>query len=508
MAKCSHKLFGYNLECTRKVGYGGLYAEMIYNSKLLNDAAGFYPIEIDGLKGLGQCTERLHVLSGETYQWKIVAGKHTKVRIRTEFDRLLYSGEGASGTYVAKYNCSSVRFEVVSDEPITYISFMPADNYHGCRKDVLDAMKQLRPATIRVPGGCYAEARFDWKDGLLPVEEREAIPDDGLELLFSSHEKYDGHVLNVDDYAAICRYVGAEMEYTVGLRRGNPQDAADLVEYCNGGADTAYGALRIARGFEEPYQVKTWYVGNELAYDLTYEDAAERNDRFMLAMKKADPSISTVASTGNFENWDEEFLKRAKYIEQCATHYYMILSEPEWDMNYVLHAADTVLLDILRRAHVRSAGKPILFDEWNLRWGCLGDSASALFAATVMTMLIRHAEELNIVGASYFAMVNEGVIRVYPDHVCLAPDGEVLKRMALHAGGELELNEDRTYVKTVHDGFSYISIYNDSPDKERCLTGIEGTYEILRPNGIWMNITGGKGTLNSIPPASVAFIFS
>ena len=42
MAKCSPKLFGNNLECTRRVGYGGLYAEMIYNCRIQNDAAGFY----------------------------------------------------------------------------------------------------------------------------------------------------------------------------------------------------------------------------------------------------------------------------------------------------------------------------------------------------------------------------------------------------------------------------------------------------------------------------------
>ena len=36
MAICSNKLFGFNLECTRRVGYGGLYAEMIHNNRLMN----------------------------------------------------------------------------------------------------------------------------------------------------------------------------------------------------------------------------------------------------------------------------------------------------------------------------------------------------------------------------------------------------------------------------------------------------------------------------------------
>ena len=148
----------------------------------------------------------------------------------------------------------------------------------------------------------------------------------------------------------------------------------------------------------------------------------------------------------------------------------------------------------------------MLFDEWNTLWGSFGNSASALYAAVVMTLLIRHAEELNLAGASYFALVNEGAIRVYPDHVCLAPDGEVLKRMALHAGGELQPDEDKTIVKTVHEDFDYISVYNDSETLDKRLSDLEGAFEILTPNGVWIDIRSGEGKLSSIPPASVAFV--
>jgi len=58
MAICSPKLFGYNLECTRRVGYGGLYAEMVHNNKLLGDAKGFYPVAFNGLQGYGQCGKK------------------------------------------------------------------------------------------------------------------------------------------------------------------------------------------------------------------------------------------------------------------------------------------------------------------------------------------------------------------------------------------------------------------------------------------------------------------
>ena len=136
----------------------------------------------------------------------------------------------------------------------------------------------------------------------------------------------------------------------------------------------------------------------------------------------------------------------------------------------------------------------------------MGDAYSGLYAAGVITMLIKNAEKLNLDGASYFALVNEGIVRVYHDHVTLSPDGEILKRMVEHVGGELELCEDPSYVKTVHDGYSFISVLNKSATEEKQLTDIEGEYEIFTPNGENMNISKGNGSLSVIPPASVVFI--
>lgn len=509
MAICSHKLFGYNLEFTRRVGYSGLYAEMIHNGRLAENAEGFYPVEYNGLKGLGQCTERIHLLPGKTYGWKVIAGERIIVRLLTEFEEELCCTEGDTGQFTSRYHYGYARFEVVSDAPIRYLSLRPADAYHGCRKDVLDAMKELRPSAIRVPGGCYAE-RYNWKDGLVPLEERNPVTDGGLKLLFSASNGYDGYELNIDDYVAVCRYLNTEMEYTVRLTNNDPQDAADLVEYCNGTADTPYGKLRAERGHEEPYHIRTWYIGNEMGFLTTAEEAAKLNDQFVEKMRNVDPDIHTVVSTGNSEQWDEEFFKHVKFVDACAQHYYLIdylcAHMPDWNESFVFSAPEEIVLKHLERAAARSKGKKIRFDEWNIRWGCSGDSVSAIYAAGIMTMLINHAERLNLESASYFAIVNEGAIRVYPDHVRLAPDGEVLKRMVNHAGGEIEDTGDETCVRTIHEDYIYTSIYNKSVDEERRLAGIEGSYELLTPNGVWMDLTKGEGEFTVLPPASVVFI--
>ena len=508
MAKCSPKLFGNNLECTRRVGYGGLYAEMIYNCRIQNNAAGFYETELKGMNGLGQSQQWLHLQPGKTYEWNVVAGENVTVRVMPEFRRyVLFEGSGAKGSFTVEYNLPFARFEVYSDGPISYISLKPADHFHNCRRDVLDAIRELKPTTIRIPGGIFAE-KTDWKDGLQPIEERHPIDYDGKPILFCCHENYDSHELNIDDYAAICDYVGAEMEITARLTFSNAQDAADLVEYCNGDVTTPYGALRAARGHKEPYNVRTWYVGNEVTYvgGVGLDNAIRLNDEFTEAMRKVDPTIRTVASTGNAEDWDEVFLSKAKQVDMCAQHNYIRDNIPSWETEQLLSAAEEILYPLLKRQSVRAGGKPVLLDEWNMHWGWWGDCMSGLYAAAALTMMIRRAEELNLYGASYFALVNEGCIRAYTDHVLLAPDGEVLKRMAEHAGGEVEMNDDPTWVKTTHEGFDYISVYNPSATAEKALSGVEGDYELLVAGGVDFKITPGAGSLTKLPPLSVAFI--
>ena len=507
--KVSPKLFGYNLECTRRVGYGGLYAEMIQNGKLHAGTEGFYPVEWNGMKGWGQCSERIHLRAGHTYELCVLGGEKTRLRLLTEYGWLLFEAEGPRARFTSPFTIAHARFEAVSNGAIRYLSMQPADSFHGCRRDVLDAIRELRPATIRVPGGCFAE-RYRWKDGFLPVEERPVITDGGLKLLFSANNGYDGHELNVDDYAAICRCVNAEMEYTVRLNDNEPQDAADLVEYCNGGPQTRYGAMRIARGYAEPYNVKTWYIGNEIAWlqksDLRNADfACGVNDRFVKAMRSMDPTIRTVASTGNEPDWDVLFVKTAKEVDLCGHHYYLHDTHPDVDLGLAGRAANEITLPRLEKAREILGDRPMRFDEWNLRWGCFGSGGSALYAAGVLCMLIHNAQRLNLDGASYFALVNEGPIRVYPDHVALAPDGEVFKRMATHIGGTLLPGEDACSVTTEHDGYRYTTVYNASTETEKAIH-IAGCYEVLTPDGDNIQLRRNDGLLTSLPPATMAFI--
>lgn len=44
-------------------------------------------------------------------------------------------------------------------------------NTHGIRNDVVDALKKIKVASIRWPGGCFAD-EYHWKDGIGPRADR------------------------------------------------------------------------------------------------------------------------------------------------------------------------------------------------------------------------------------------------------------------------------------------------------------------------------------------------
>jgi alpha-N-arabinofuranosidase len=47
-------------------------------------------------------------------------------------------------------------------------------NEDGIRKDVLEALRDIRVPVIRWPGGCFAD-EYHWKDGIGPQEQRKRM---------------------------------------------------------------------------------------------------------------------------------------------------------------------------------------------------------------------------------------------------------------------------------------------------------------------------------------------
>jgi alpha-N-arabinofuranosidase len=511
----SPRLFGHNLEFTRRAVWQGLSAEMAANRTFAGAA------KVDGLPprwyaiteggrvvidkqvamaggqsirvavaaagksaGIGQMGEGIALQQAAAYKFRVwlraekelsVTVRFTDESLATAYHRQLLPAAGGAwtccrGTFSAPVTDRNVRWEITAESPgvfwIGAVSIQPADTFHGMRRDVVGLLKELGVGVLRYPGGCFAED-YKWQEGLLPVDERPPV---GKLSHLRDSDGYDFQEINIDDYLALCREIGAQPAITVRLGEGTPEEAAAWVEYCNGAAGTRWGKRRVQRGHPQPYAVKYWFLGNEIKENgkgesKNVEVYLRLADEFAAAMKKADPTIALIGSgayyfQGDAAQWDKPALaKIGRHFAQYSVHQYVpaagggddeltrVAMSPtaKW-RRMPEHASpawmrlDPVLprLQDLRRfldQHSPAGGRiGIAFDEWNVwdAWSRTPGAAEALFAASMLNMLCREAQPLGIDMACYFQPINEGAILVNAFSSRLAPVGQVFSLFKVH----------------------------------------------------------------------------
>ncbi|MFQ5593547.1 MAG: hypothetical protein ACE5HA_05310 [Anaerolineae bacterium] len=111
----------------------------------------------------------------------------------------------------------------------------------------VDASRQMGIALIRWPGGNNADT-YDWKLD---------------EIIKPGRRVHDPSLVNIAHLIQFTRDIGAEPIITVNFGTMTAQDAADLVEFLNGPADSTWGAQRAVMGFPDPLDVRFFEIGNE-----------------------------------------------------------------------------------------------------------------------------------------------------------------------------------------------------------------------------------------------------
>ncbi len=510
------KLFGLNMEITRRGFFGGLSAEMLNNRKLYageetpSGWEGSHMERVSDKPELSLCGSRFVILkNGEMHQTSEVislqAEKTYEARLwvkalspkaavtfgvagweqtfsifRDEkpFCMLSFTFSGCSrenGTFFVKTEGEAAVFE---------LSLMPTDHFHGMRRDVIEHLKRIAPTSLRFPGGCAAD-HFDWKESLKAPERR--IPTDGSSKWFLFRDSYEQDCLDIglNEFMMLCRELEAEPEFTVSLLLSDGEDARRLVEYCNGSADTEYGAKRQALGLD-PFGIRLWYIGNEAyffggPYQTSGKAAALRTNELTHAMKRVDPSILPVIGltyAEAFQPWNREFLAAidCPYVYVSYHDYIGILPDPS--QGHDGKATCEMLEDNFRDG--RSMGldfyKDDLFtgnfdrmrvcaDEWNYSWG--QDSSNALFFSNALQFhfLAGSYEKYHIERADFFMPVNEGMITVHGTECRLESSGELFALLAPHKGGNVipcpADTQNLDILCTSHpDGHLYLSIIN------------------------------------------------
>ena len=132
----------------------------------------------------------------------------------------------------------------------------PTADDMGFRRDVLDMVKELKVPIVRYPGGNFVSG-YNWEDGTGDKSKRPKK----MELAWFSTETNE---VGIDEFQEWAKRAGSEVMMAVNLGTRGADEARNLVEYCNSETDTYYANKRRQNGFEKPFGIKTWCLGNEM----------------------------------------------------------------------------------------------------------------------------------------------------------------------------------------------------------------------------------------------------
>jgi alpha-N-arabinofuranosidase len=192
------------------------------------------------------------------------------------------------------------------------VSLMPVDNVQGFRPDTIALLRELHSGFWRLPGGNFLSG-WNWYDGVGDRDRRPPM----FDYAWNAMQTND---VGLDEFMTMCKLIGTEPYITVNAGFGDAHSAGEEVEYMNGATTTRLGAERARNGHSEPYHVKFWDIGNEPygvwqlgRTDLKYY--VLKHNEFAKAMRKADPSITLLASGNMPEAMDLTGEQRAKDVD-------------------------------------------------------------------------------------------------------------------------------------------------------------------------------------------------
>ena len=132
----------------------------------------------------------------------------------------------------------------------------PLSDSNGFRKDVLDAVKDLRVSVLRWPGGNFS-SNYHWMDGIGPRDNRPPR----LEMAWGTVES---NRFGTHEFLNYVEMAGAEPYFCANLGTGTWTEAQQWVEYCNAIAGHRHDPPAQTKWPREPWKVTYWGLGNEM----------------------------------------------------------------------------------------------------------------------------------------------------------------------------------------------------------------------------------------------------
>lgn len=296
----------------------------------------------------------------------------------------------------------------------------------GFRRDTLDLVKELKVPIVRYPGGNFVSG-FRWEDSVGPKEMRPARTDLAWRVIETNQ-------FGLNEFADWSKKAGSEIMMAVNLGTRGPEDAKNLLEYCNFEGGTYYSDLRKSHGYEKPHDIKVWCLGNEMdgPWQMGHKTALEYGrvaSETAKLLKWLDPSIETVACGSSsltmptFGEWEYQVLNECyNDVDYLSLHqYYGNRNDDTPDFLASSKGMDDFISGVVSICDAVKAKKHakkeinLSFDEWNVWYHSneqdkqikpwvsaphqledVYNFEDALLVGSMLITLLRHADRVKI----------------------------------------------------------------------------------------------------------------
>ena len=318
-------------------------ADGIAGSKVTG--SGILLVSVEDEHGVACAEERITVQSGNDCTVEADNKIWRKYEAVLAADRTTYCGRLV------------IRFARTGIYELDMVSLFPQDTFmgrkNGMRKDIAQALKEMKPKFMRFPGGCLTHdgslndrdrnSMYRWERTIGAVEERPS---------WRNNWGYNQTLgLGFYEYFCFCEDIGAKPlpvlpgGFNPHKGEGVPlselgawvQEALDLIEFANGAADTTWGKIRAKLGHAAPFGMEYIGIGNE----EIGEGFFERYPYFHKAIREKYPEIKIINTAGPFavgEGYEAGWSCAKQYGSDLVDeHYY---SSPEWFLANMHHYED------------------------------------------------------------------------------------------------------------------------------------------------------------------------
>jgi alpha-L-arabinofuranosidase len=338
----------------------------------------------------------------------------------------------------------------------------PIPNTRGIRNDIVQALRQIRVANLRWPGGCFADT-YHWKDGIGPRETRPTIVN-----VHWGGVTEDNH-FGTHEFLDFCEQIGAEPFICGNVGSGTVQEMAEWVEYLTFDGKSPMSDLRRKHGRNEPWKVPFWAVGNEnwgCGGSMRPEYYADQYRHFVTFLRNYGHNrLFRIACGPNGDNqhWTEVLMRESgRMMDGLALHYYTVEdwnqkgSATEFDEQGWFRTLKTTLVmeDLVKRhSTIMDRYDPdkrvaLVVDEWGTWYevepgtnpGFLYQQNTlrdALVAGINLNIFNNHADRVRVANIAQMINVLQAMILTQDEKMILTPSYHVFDLYKPHQDATL-----------------------------------------------------------------------